>query len=323
MRRTRRLGASQLTVSPIGLGTSTWGSSTDPADAAVQLATYIDAGGNLVDTADVYGGGRAEEIIGRVLAGGLPRDSVVLATKSAAVISDGKPSANASRSYLLAALDASLVRLQTDHVDLWQLHGWDRRVPLEETLDAIDAAISAGKARHAGVCNYAGWQTAAAAVLQSAKDSSPLTSTQVEYSLLERGVEREVVPAAEHQGLGILAWAPLGRGVLTGKYRFGVPQKRADSRFFKWYVGRHLNDRAARIVDAVVSVADELDVTPVAVSLAWVRDRPGVAAALVGARSNDQLRESLASADLRLPEVHRQRLNEISRPYIGYPEASI
>ncbi|GAB3733471.1 aldo/keto reductase [Amycolatopsis oliviviridis] len=323
MRPPRVVGKSDLTVSPLGLGTSTWGTKTEYDDAVAQMGAYLDAGGNLVDTADVYGAGRAEESIGQMLADGLPRDSLVLATKSAAVIVEGRPSADASRDHLLAALDASLIRLRTDHVDLWQLHAWDRRVPIEETLDAVDTAIASGKVRHAGVCNYAGWHTATVAVHQSVKDGPPLVSTQVEYSLVERGIEREVVPAAENHGLGIFPWAPLGRGVLSGKYRDGVPEKRAAGRFFKWYVGRHLNDRAAGIVETVASVAGELGVMPVEVSLAWVRDRPGVVAPLVGARTVGQLRESLAAADLCLAEEHRRRLDDVSRPYVGYPETSI
>lgn len=323
MRESRRLGQSDLLVSPFGLGTSTWGTTTAHDAAASQLNAYLEAGGNLLDTADVYGDGEAERTIGRLFAAGLPREALVVATKSAGVIVDGRPTADASRGYLLKALDASLSRLGTDHVDLWQLHAWDKKVPIDETLEAIDTAITSGKARHAGVCNYAGWQTAVAAVRQVDKNSRPLASTQVEYSLLERGIEREVVPAAKNLGLGILPWAPLGRGVLSAKYRHGVPEERAGSRFFKWYVGRHLNDRAARIVEVVASVADELGVTPVVASLAWVRDRPGVVAPLVGARTLEQLEDSLAGADFCLPEEHRLKLDEVSRPRRGYPEVSI
>ncbi|AGM07985.1 aldo/keto reductase [Amycolatopsis keratiniphila] len=323
MKESRRLGESDLIVSPFGLGTSTWGTTTDHDAAASQLAAYLDAGGNLLDTADVYGAGQAERIIGRLLGTGIPRESLVLATKSAAVIVDGKPTANASSGYLLNALDASLSRLGTDHIDLWQLHAWDRTVPIDESLKAIETAIAAGKVRNAGVCNYSGWQTAVAAVRQAGGNSRPLASVQVEYSLLERGIEREVVPAATNLGLGILPWAPLGRGVLSAKYRHGVPEKRAENRFFKWYVGRHLNDRAAGIVEVVASVADELGTTPVAVSLAWLRDRPGVVAPLIGARTVEQLEESLAGLDLHLPEEHRRRLDEVSAPRRGYPEVSI
>ncbi|WP_217709754.1 aldo/keto reductase [Amycolatopsis sp. Hca4] len=319
----RRIGHSDLIVSPLGLGTSTWGTTTDYATARAQAAAFLDAGGNLVDTADVYGGGEAERMIGRLLAGSLDRESIVLATKAAAVIVAGKPTADASRAHLLKTLDSSLSRLGTDHVDLWQVHAWDKRVPLEETLGAVDTAITAGKVRHAGVCNYSGWQTAVTAARFAGAGNRKLVSTQVEYSLLERGVEREVVPAAEHLGLGILPWAPLGRGVLTAKYRHGVPEKRYDSRFFRWYVGRHLNERAAGIVEAVVAVAVELGVTPGTVSLAWLRDRPGVVAPLVGARTAEQLEESLAGADFTLPPEHRRTLDDASALRLGYPELSI
>ncbi|MFE5563998.1 aldo/keto reductase [Amycolatopsis japonica] len=323
MNESRRIGESDLTVFPFGLGTLTWGTTTDYDTAASQLAAYLDAGGNLLDTADVYGAGEAERIIGRLLGTNIPRESLVLATKSAAILVDGKPTANASLDYLLNALDASLSRLGTDYVDLWQLHAWDKNVPIDESLEAVEIAITAGKVRNAGVCNYSGWQTAVAAVRQAGKNSRPLVSVQVEYSLLERGIEREVVPAAMNLGLGILPWAPLGRGVLTAKYRHGVPEKRAENPFFNWYTGKHLNDRAAGIVEAAASVADELGATPVAVSLAWLRDRPGVVAPLIGARTVEQLKESLAGTDLCLSEEHRRRLDEVSAPHRGYPEVTI
>ncbi|MET8763607.1 aldo/keto reductase [Lentzea sp. NPDC004782] len=321
----RQLGATDLKVSALGLGTSTWGTTTDRHEAAAQLRSYAEAGGNLVDTADIYGGGRAEEIVGQLLGAVVRREDIVLATKAAAVLDDPDRRQNASCSHLLSALDKSLARLGTDHVDLWQLHAWDPAVPLEETLAATDAALRAGKVRHIGVCNYAGWQTAKAATWKKLDGVAPLASCQVEYSLLERGIEREVVPAALDAGLAVLPWAPLGRGVLTGKYRTGVPTERLESRFFRWYVGRYIDDRSAGIVEEVATVADELSVPPLAVALAWVRDQPGVVAPLVGARTAGQLRESLAPATvaLELPTEIRLRLDAVSAPHIGYPESGI
>lgn len=321
----RTLGAGGPRISPIGLGTATWGATTDEEDAARQLKLFVRAGGNLLDTADVYAGGRSEEIIGRLLGKVVARSEIVLATKAGAVLDDPARRQDASARHLLAALDKSLAKLRTDHIDLWQLHAWDAAIPLEETLSAVDKALASGRVASVGVCNYAGWQTATAVARQLGKGAAPLVSAQLEYSLLERGIEREAVPAAADGGLGILAWAPLGRGVLTGKYRQGVPAERVKSRFFRWYVGGYLDDRRTGIVDAVIAAAAELSVPPLAVSLAWVRGRPGVAAPLVGARTVDQLAESLApeAVALTLPDTVRERLDEVSAPYRGYPERGV
>lgn len=321
----RTLGAGGPRISPIGLGTATWGATTDEEDAARQLKLFVGAGGNLLDTADVYARGGSEEIIGRLLGKVVARSDVVLATKAVAVLDDPARRQDASARHLLAALDKSLAKLRTDHVDLWQLHAWDAATPLEETLSAVDKAVASGRVASVGVCNYAGWQTATAVARQLGKGAAPLVSAQLEYSLMERGIEREAVPAAADGGLGILAWAPLGRGVLTGKYRQGVPAERVKSRFFRWYVSGYLDERRTGIVDAVIDAAAELAVPPLAVSLAWVRGRPGVAAPLVGARTVDQLAESLAPevVVLTLPDTVRERLDEVSAPYRGYPESGV
>jgi aryl-alcohol dehydrogenase-like predicted oxidoreductase len=293
------LGRSGLRVSAIGLGTSTWGTRTDREDAAEQLKTFLNAGGNLLDTADVYGD--AESVIGDLLGGVVAREDVLIATKAGGVIVDGKPSANATREHLTKCLERSLRRLGTDHVDLWQLHAWDPVTPLEETLSVVDEAVATGKVRYAGVCNYTSKEAALIA------GSGLVTSVQVEYSLLERRIERNLVPCAQEHALAILPWAPLGRGVLTGKYLNGLPEKQG--RFFSWYVKPFVNDRTARITTAVAEVAADLGVPPAAVALAWVRDRPAVASALVGARTIDQLTESLAAYGLVLPDDARQSLD--------------
>ena len=320
----RELGRSGVKVSSIGLGTFTWGLSTRPDDAALQVRAYLDAGGNLLDTADIYAAGAAETIVGGLFGKVISRDQVVLATKAVGVLDGGRPRSDASAGHLRQALDDSLRRLNTDHLDLWQLHAWDPAVPLEETLTAVDEALRSGRVRHAGVCNYAGWQTMKASVLQTA-NGHPLASTQVEYSLLERGIEREVLPAAAEAGIGVLAWAALGRGVLTGKYRDGVPEKRRNNPMFQAYAGRFLDDRSAAVVETVATVAGELGVPPLAVALAWVRDRPGVTTALIGARNIDQLRQSLApeTDGLVLPEAAVRTLDEVSKPHRGYPEAGV
>ncbi|NKE62134.1 aldo/keto reductase [Lentzea sp. PSKA42] len=296
----------------------TWGRDTDADEAATQLMAFADAGGTLIDTADVYTEGEAERILGGLLGEVVPREELVIATKAVARRTEGPFGGGASRGALLNALDGSLRRIGVDHIDLWQLHAWDANVPVEETLSALDQAIFAGKVLYAGVSNYSGWQLATAVLTPS---SFPLISTQVEYSLLERGIEREVAPAALHHGLGLLPWAPLGRGVLTGKYRNGTPpDSRGASAHFAGYVEQHRNERAARIVQAVATAADGLGTSPLCVALAWVRDRPGVVAPVVGARDTNQLIASLETEQLTLPPAIRAALDDVSAIELGYPE---
>ena len=318
----RALGRSGLVVSRLALGTMTWGRDTDEDEAAMQLTAFVDAGGTLVDTADVYGDGDSERLLGRLMADVVPRSDVLVATKAVGRTAPGPMGRGASRGHLLAALDASLARLGTDHVDLWQLHTWDETTPLEETLAACDTAVSSGRVRYVGISNFTGWQTAQAVTWQRAWPGRvPLVSTQVEYSLLQRGVEREVVPAAEALGLGVLAWSPLGRGLLTGKYRQGAPDgSRGASPQWQGFIDGLRSATADRIVEAVVTAAEGLGTTPLAVALAWVRDRPGVTAPVVGARTAAQLQTSLDAEAVRLPAAIRTALEDVSAPYFGYPE---
>jgi aryl-alcohol dehydrogenase-like predicted oxidoreductase len=317
----RPLGRSGLAVSRLALGTMTWGRDTDADDAAAQLKSYLDAGGTLVDTADVYADGEAEAVIGALLGSLVPRDELLIATK-AGLRPGGSRRRDNSRGHLLSSLDASLARLGTDHVDLWQVHGYDPGTPLEETLSALDHAVSSGRARYVGVSNFSGWQTARATAWQAAwPGRAPLIAAQVEYSLLERGVEREVVPACEALGLGVLPWSPLGRGVLTGKYRHGRPaDSRAASPHFERFVGPYLEPRCSGIVEAVATAADGLGVSPLEVALAWVRDRPGVVAPILGARTVGQLLGALQVERITLPVEITRALDDISAPPIGYPE---
>jgi aryl-alcohol dehydrogenase-like predicted oxidoreductase len=309
----------------MALGTMSWGVDTDADEAANQLVAFVDAGGTFVDTADVYAEGESETILGGMLGDVVPRQDIVLATKAVARRTEGPFGGGASRGALLAALDGSLTRLGVDHIDLWQLHAWDSSVPIEETLATIDTVIASGKVRYVGVSNYSGWQLGTAATWQRAVPGrTALVSTQVEYSLLERGIEREVVPAAEQHGLGLLPWAPLGRGVLTGKYRGNTPaDSRGASQRFAPYVEQHRTERAARIVEAVVTAADGLGTSPLAVALAWVRDRPGVVAPIVGARDTGQLAGSLAAEELTLPPAIRAALDDVSSIELGYPERGL
>ncbi|WP_377268378.1 aldo/keto reductase [Peterkaempfera sp. SMS 1(5)a] len=317
----RHLGRTGLRVSRLGLGTMTWGRDTDEHEAAEQLKEFLDAGGNLVDTADVYADGGAEYLLSRLIEDLVPRSELVIATKAGSV-PDADRRFDASRGHLLAALDASLQRLGTDHVDLWQVHAYDPATPTEETLHALDLAVSSGRARYVGVSNFCGWQLAKAATWQRAVPGrTPLAAAQMEYSLLQRNIEREVLPAARDLGVGILASSPLGRGVLTGKYRHGVPQdSRGASPYLSGFVQPYLDERGRRIVDAVATAADGLASSPLKVALAWVRDRPGVASALVGARTAAQLKSALSVEALSLPEEIRGALDDISAPVHRYPD---
>ncbi|MGI8538070.1 MAG: aldo/keto reductase [Mycobacteriales bacterium] len=318
----RHLGRSGLVVSRLALGTMTWGGDTDEDDAAAQLLAFREAGGTLVDTADVYAGGDSERVLGRLLADVVPRDEVLVATKACGETGPGPMGRGTSRGHLLSALDASLARLGLDHVDLWQLHDWDPVTPWEETMAALDTAVASGRVRYAGVSNFCGWQLAATAAHQGGRPGrAPLVANQVEYSLLQRGIEREVVPAAAVLGVGLLPWSPLGRGVLTGKYRNGAPaDSRGASARFAGFVEPYLDEHACSVVDAVLTAADGLGVSPVAVALAWVRDRPGVVAPVVGARTAAQLQASLAAEQVVLPPEIRAALDDVSAPVLSYPE---
>ncbi|MFC9674198.1 MULTISPECIES: aldo/keto reductase [unclassified Streptomyces] len=318
----RHLGRTGLRVSRIGLGTLTWGRDTDEHDAADLLKTFWEAGGTLVDTADVYGGGEAEYLLGQLVEGLVPRRDLVIATKAGSV-PDPDRRFDGSRAHLLSALDASLARLGTDYVDLWQVHAFDPATPLDETLQALDIAVSSGRARYAGVSNFCGWQLAKAGTWQLAAPGirTRLASTQMEYSLLQRGVEREVLPAALDLGIGLLPSSPLGRGVLTGKYRNATPtDSRGASDHMAPFVAPYLDDAATRIVDAVTTAADGLAVTPLQVALAWVRDRPGVAAPIIGARNSQQLTAALSVEALSLPDEICQALDDVSAPVHRYPD---
>ena len=312
----RFLGATGLQVSRLGLGTMTWGRDTDEHEARDQLTAFLEAGGTLIDTAAGYTDGDSERLLGHLLRDTQTRDQVVLATKAGIGRRGNERVTNVARGHLLATLDASLKRLGVDHVDLWQVHLWVDGIPIEETLSALDQAVNSGRVAYAGISNYNGWQTAQAATWQRAVPGrAVLASTQVEYSLLNRTIEFEVVPAANQLGLGILPWSPLGRGILTGKYRTGIPSdSRAASNHLSGFVGSLMDERAGGIVEAVAKAADGLGWSPLEVALSWVRDRPGVVAPIVGARTAAQLRESLASEDCTLPLELAEALDDVSNP---------
>jgi aryl-alcohol dehydrogenase-like predicted oxidoreductase len=318
----RSVGRSGLKVSHLALGTMTWGVETDADEAAAQLVAFHDAGGTLVDTAASYGYGETEELLGQLLADVVPRADLTIATKAGITRTPDSRAVDCSRGALLRQLDASLRKLGTDYVDLWYVHTVDDTVPFDETLGALDAAVSSGKVRYAGVSNYSGWRTGRAATWQRAVPGrAPIVANQMRYSLLDRGIEREVVPACLSLGVGIFPWSPLGGGVLTGKYRGAMP---ADSRASAGHRPDLVSmdrPRTAGIVEAVATAADGLATSPVAVALAWLRDRPGVIAPVLGARTLGQLTAQLACETLDLPTEISDALDDVSAPVIDYPEA--
>ncbi|MFD3422168.1 aldo/keto reductase [Streptomyces decoyicus] len=318
----RHLGRTGLRVSRLGLGTLNWARDTDEQEAADQLKAFWEAGGTLVDTADIYADGGAEYLLGRLTEGLVPREDLVIATKAGSVL-EADRRVDGSRRHLLAALDASLARLGTDYIDLWQLHAFDPHTPLEETLHALDLAVTSGRARYVGLSNFSGWQLAKAGAWQLAAPEvrNRLASTQMEYSLLQRGIEREVLPAAVDLGIGLLPSSPLGRGVLTAKYRHATPaDSRGASEHLAAFVAPYLDETAGRVVEAVSTAADGLAVTPLQVALSWVRDRPGVTAPILGARTAQQLRAALSVETLSLPDEIRRALDDVSAPVHHYPD---
>jgi len=310
----RRAGKSGLSLSRLGLGTMTWGRDTDEHEAADQCRAYLDAGGNFLDTAALYGDGDSERLIGGLIGALFKREEVVIATKAGVSIQNGERSVSTTRQSLMAELDRSLSRLGTDFVDLWQVHTWDATTPLDDTLSALDWAYTTGRARYVGVCNYSGWQSSRVITGQGLTPGrAPIATLQNEYSLLNRDIEREVLPCAIALETGVLAWSPLGRGVLTGKYRNGTPSdSRGASPHLSAFVEGYMDPQSRRIVDAVAVAAEGLGYAPLEVALAWVRDTPGITSAIIGARTGAQLRGALRSEEVQLPEVVRRALADVS-----------
>ena len=310
----RRAGRSGLLLSRLGLGTMTWGRDTDTHEAADQCRAYIDAGGNFLDTSAHYGDGDSERVIGGLIGTLFKRDEIMISSKAGITYSDSREHVDTSRHGLISQLEKSLIRLGSSYVDLWQIQVWNSSVPLEDTLSALDYAYSSGKARYVGLSNYNGWQSARAITLQEGHSpKAPITSVQNEYSLLNRKVEKDVLPCALELETGFIAWSPLGRGVLTGKYRNGIPSdSRAASPHFASFIAPYLDDRSHRIVEAVHVAAQGLGFSPLEVALAWVRDAPGVTSAVIGARNGAQLRAALLSEEVTLPSIVREALNDVS-----------
>jgi aryl-alcohol dehydrogenase-like predicted oxidoreductase len=310
----RRAGRSGLSLSRLALGTMTWGRDTDTHEAADQARAFIDAGGNYLDSASHYGDGDAERVIGGLIGTLFKREDVVISTKAGSSYVDGALVTDNSRTSLMSTLDKSLTRLGTSYVDIWMIQSWDGSAQLEDALSALDWAYTSGRARYVGISNFSGWQSARAISLQEANSSkAPLAVMQNEFSLLNRSVENDALQCSRNLETGFIAWSPLGRGVLTGKYRNGIPaDSRAATPHFAPFIEPYLNDRSRRIVEAVCVAAQGLGYSPLEVALAWVRDFPGVISSVVGARTAAQLQGILASEEIELPDVVRTALNEVS-----------
>ncbi|GAA3192019.1 aldo/keto reductase [Actinocorallia longicatena] len=322
----RRLGRSGLRVSVLTLGALTFGGrgvfakvgTTDVADATRQVDRALDAGVNLVDTADAYSGGASEEIVGQALKGRWNR--ALVATKARMPTGAGPNDAGLSRYHLIAACEASLRRLGTDHIDLYQVHAWDGATPLEETLSALDDLVRAGKIRYVGCSNYSGWHLMKALATSDRCGLARFVSQQIYYSLQAREAEYELVPAAVDQGVGVLVWSPLAGGLLSGKYRRGEAPPEGTRRFAGWNEPP-VRDEALLydVVDALAGIAEERGASPAQVALAWLLSRPAVTSLVIGARTDGQLAENLGAADLVLTSGELDRLTALSAPALLYP----
>jgi aryl-alcohol dehydrogenase-like predicted oxidoreductase len=316
------LGRSGLAVSPFCLGAMTfgedwgWGASVKESEAIIDK--YLDEGGNFIDTANIYTRGHSEKIIGDHL-GRYParRERVVIATKFFSNLFPGDPNAGGtSRKSIIAACDESLRRLQTDYIDLYLMHGWDRFTPIDETLRALDDLVGAGKARYLGFSDTPAWKVAQAQVTAHFRGWAPLIALQIEYSLLERTVEGELIPMAQELGLGVTPWSPLRYGVLSGKY--SRAQRTVQSKRGEWITAA-LTDHALNVLDVVLKVAEELGTTPARVALAWLQSRPSVVSTIIGARTVAQLEDNLGALEVSLSPEHIAALEEISRPVPAFP----
>jgi aryl-alcohol dehydrogenase-like predicted oxidoreductase len=326
------LGRSGLKVSPLCLGTMTfgtewgWGSAEDAARQIFN--TYLDAGGNFIDTANGYTGGTSETFLGKFIRERGERDRIVLATKFTFAMGQGDPNAGGNgRKNIYASLEGSLKRLQTDYIDLYWMHNWDTFTPAEELLSALDDLVSSGKVRYIGISNSPAWYLARAQSLAEFHHYEKFCAWQLEYSLLERNIEREHIPAALEFGLGITPWSPMASGLLSGKYkrekkgarpegdgRLTVTKESGNPAFLKLFTERNW-----KIIDALHEVAKQIDKTPAEIALNWVTNRPGVSSTIIGASKLGQLEDNLASLDFELPETARRKLDEVSAPESQYP----
>ena len=322
----RQLGRSGLRVSAFTLGTMGFGGTgwATPVGkigvdgAREQIAIARDAGVNLIDTADVYSAGLAEEILGQALGGS--REDWLIATKARMPMGDGPNDAGLSRHHIIRGAEASLRRLGTDYIDLYQVHEWDGQTPLEETLTALDDLVRAGKVRYVGCSNFAAWQMMKGLAISDARQLERFASTQVYYSLQSRDIEAEIVPACLDQGVGILVWSPLAGGLLSGKYRRGVTAPAGSRHLSEWDEPPvHDEDKLYDTIELAVKIGESHGVSAARVALAYLTRKPGVASLIVGARTPEQLRDNLAAADLDLTADEVAALDDVSGEPLRYP----
>ena len=319
----RQLGRTGTRVSEACLGAMTFGRETPEGESAQILDRYLDAGGNFVDTANTYNRGASEEILGRLL-GGARRDRIVLATKCRMMMGPGPNQKGASRRVIREQVEASLRRLRTDWIDLYQIHCWDRDTPLEETISTLDDLVREGKVRYVGASNFTGWQLATALGVAHLHGWEPFVSLQPQYSLVCRDIERELIPLADYAGLAILPWSPLGGGLLSGKYRPGEAPP-ADTRATDDTPSallmrmRMAEERNFAVAQAVADLAEDLGKTMAQVALNWVLHSPGVTAPILGARTVAQIEDNLGAIGWELDADARKRLDDASAIERGYP----
>ena len=322
----RQLGHSGLRVSALTLGTMTFGGrdrfslvgNTDVAGATRQVDMCLDRGVNFIDTADVYSGGVCEEILGEAIKG--RRDRVLIATKARMRMGDGPNDAGLSRHHLIAGCEASLRRMGIDHIDVFQVHEWDGQTPLEETLEALDTLVKSGKVRYVGASNYAGWQLMKALGVADRHNYQRFVTQQIYYSLEARDAEYELVPLAVDQGIGILVWSPLAGGLLSGKFRRADKGLQGSRALSDWAEPPVRNpEKLLDTIEVLVEVGETHGVSAAQVALAWLLGRPGVVSLVIGARTDEQLEDNLAAAELQLTDDERARIEEVSRPPLIYP----
>jgi len=321
----RFMGRTGLKVSELCLGAMTFGRETSEVDSHAILDRFVEAGGNFIDTADVYSRGISEEILGRWLKT-KQRDDLVIATKVRFPMGEGPNDAGLSRKHILQGVEASLRRLQTDYIDLYQVHAWDAMTPLAETLSTLDTLVKSGKVRYIGVSNYTGWQLQKAVDMSRANGWEPYTCLQPQYNLLERVIEWELTDVCLNEGIGIIPWSPLRGGWLSGKFRRGMTEPPSGTRIERagqqgwgeaW--NRYNKETTWRVIDALLEVAEETGKSPAQVAINWLLQRPGVTAPIIGARTMEQLEDNLGAAGWALSEAHMQKLNAASEPELVYP----
>jgi len=321
----RKLGRSGLQVSPLCLGAMNFGNEQFGCDEQTSVGiinAYLDAGHNFIDTANVYSGTKSETIVGKVVK--RKRDNVVIATKAASPLGPGVFEGGTSRKHLRRAVEDSLRRLDTDYIDLYQMHRYDENTPLEETLSTLSDFVREGKVRYIGVSNWPASQIVEAATIAQMKGWEPLISLQPQYSILARDIEVEIVPVCQRFGLGIIPWSPLAGGMLTGKYKKGEEPTEgtrfaASGPFQQIWRARALSERNHAIMEVVLEEAAKLDISPIALALAWNLSRPGVVSPIIGPKSVKQLEDNLAALDVTLPAETVERIDAASEPRYPYP----